>query len=239
VPPAGERGRGRIAKGTAPARLVTVLVLAAGCAAGPRVAPVPAAGVALDPAGQSATAESDGVQLVVQPSAWRGRPASLPGPVTPFHVLLVNGAAQSLQYDYGDVRLFDDQRFQYTALPPVDVVRLLRFSGPDALIAAAGVTLPHRRRAVGHPLVWDPFWDPWWGRGLWGWPYWPYPEWPPSVEDILAQALPVGPLESGARREGFVYFPRLRAQAHNLSFEMHYRVADAARVFRLPFQVRP
>jgi hypothetical protein len=191
--------------------------------------------VALDQEEQSIAVESEGVRLVVRSSAWRGSPAFLPGYVTPFHVLVVNEATVSLRYDYDDLRLFDDERFQYTALPPVEVVRLLRWSGSRSLVAAAGATLPHRRRAV----IWDPFWDPWWGWGYWGRPYWPYWDWPVSAEDVLTQALPVGPLEGGARREGFVYFPRLRAAARRLSFEMHYRLADASRVLKLPFGVGP
>jgi hypothetical protein len=228
---AADRRLDRIATWTGPARLLAVLALVAGCASGPRVMPVAGDGVALDPGAESAAVESEGVRLVVRPSAWRGSPAFLPEYVTPFHLLLVNGTPQPLQYDYADLRLFDDQRFQYTALPPVEVGRLLRWSGPDVLVAAAGTTLPHRRRAV----VRDPLWDPWWGWGLWGWPY---PYWPVSLEDVLAQALPVGPLEGGARREGFVYFPRLRAEARGLSFEMRYQLAGALHVLKLPFGVR-
>jgi hypothetical protein len=233
-PAALDRGLERIANGTRPAWLLLVLTLVAGCASGPQVTPVAGEGVALDPEARTAAVESEGVQLVVRSSAWRGSPAFLPGYVTPFHLLLTNGAAQPLHYDYVDLRLFDDQRFQYTALPPVEVGRLLRWSGPDILVAAAGPMLAHRRRAV----IWDPFWDPWWGWGGWGWPYWPYWQAPLSVEDVLAQALPVGPLEGGARREGFVYFPRLRAEVRGVFFEMRYRLGGASHVFRLPFGVR-
>lgn len=203
---------------------------------GPRVVPVPTDGAALDAAQGSVTVEAEGVQLVVRPSAWRGDPSYLPGYVTPLHLLLVNGSPLRLQYDYADLRLFDEQRFQYTALPPVEVGRLLRSGGSgaaDVVVATTSASIPHRRR----PVFRGPFWDPWWGPGWWGWPYYPAYAWPPSVEDVLTRALPVGTLEAGARTEGFVYFPRLRPEARRLSFEMHYRLAGAARVFTLPFAV--
>lgn len=212
--------------------------LLAGCAPSRQVVPVPAAGIAVE-LGQSAVASPDGVQLVVRPSAWQGSPSYLPGYVTPFHLLVVNGSALPLAYDYGDIRLFDEARFQYTAMPPADVGRILRWSGaaPPGLpsgpmIAAAGTSVPlHRWR---RPLFRDPFWwDPWW----WGPPYSPY--WPPPrLDDVLTQALPVGTLHAGARTQGFAYFPRLRPEATRLTFEFHHRLGDAPRVLTLLFAVQ-
>jgi hypothetical protein len=77
------------------------------------------------------------------------------------------------------------------------------------------------------------FWDPWW----WGPPPYPYYWPPPRYDDVLAQALPVGSLAAGARIEGFVYFPRLRADARRLSFEFHHRLGDAPRLLTLPLAV--
>ncbi len=212
---------------------VLVAWLGVGCAAGPRVVPMPAGGVALDPARGSATVEAEGVQVVVRPSAWHGSPSYLPGYVTPFHLFLVNGSRLPLHYDYPDLRLFDETRFQYTALPPVEVGRILRLSHVEDRVmvaAAATTTIPHgRRRAL--------FWDPWWWWGPPYFPYYPYYPPPPRADDVLLQALPVGTIQAGARTEGFVYFPRLRAEARRLSFEFHYRLGEASRVFTLPFGV--
>src|SRR5437867_5388820 len=125
-----------------------------------RVVPLPAAGVALDPARGTASVESEGVQLVLQPSAWRGNPASLPGYVTPFHVLLVNGTPQPLAYTHADFQLFDEARFQYTALPPAEVERILRSSLWSRVTLAADV------EAGSRPILrrpHDPFRDWWWG----------------------------------------------------------------------------
>jgi hypothetical protein len=221
--------------------LLALLAVLGGCVAAPRVVPVPAGGAALDPAQRSVAVQAEGVQLVVRTSAWRGSPAFLPGYVTPFHLLLVNGSPHPVEYGYADLRLFDEERFQYTALPPVEVGRLLRSrepGDPEATVATASETIPHRRRPR---FVWDPFWDPWW----WGPRYHPYPDYHPyyapygwpSADDVLSQALPVGTLAADARSQGFVYFPRLRPAARRLSFEMHYRLGSAARVFTLPFAV--
>ncbi|HEV8307787.1 MAG TPA: hypothetical protein VGW35_08965 [Methylomirabilota bacterium] len=212
-------------------------LLAAGCAA-TRVVPVPEAGVALDAATHSARREAEGVRVVVRSSAWKGNPTYLPQYVTPFHLLIANDSPVPLRYDYGDLRLFDTDRFQYTALPPIEVARILRAGwgrtpgavpGPT-VVAAAGASLGalHRRRFG---------WDPWeWGPPWWYPPYYPYPL-PPSVDEVLREALPVGTLQPGARTQGFVYFPRLRPEAERLTFEFHYALGDAPRVLTLPFAV--
>ncbi len=209
-------------------------LLLVGCAAA-RVVPVPAAGVTLDARQRSASLEAEGVQLVVRPSVWRGSPSYLPSYVTPFHLGLANGSPWPLRYDYGDLRLFDEARFQYTALPPAEVGRLLRWSRGEAgiLVAAAGsVSAPIHWRH--RPLFWDPWWwDPWWWGPPSSSPYSP----PPSVGDVITRALPMGTLQAGARTEGFVYFPLLRREASRLTFEFHYRLGDAPRVLILPFAV--
>lgn len=92
-----------------------------------RVVPLPAAGVNVE-AG-TVTIEAEGVRLAVRPSAWAGSPAYLPSYVTPFRVVLTNGTGAALTFDYADLRLFDDARFQYTALSPVEVERILRSAG--------------------------------------------------------------------------------------------------------------
>src|SRR5690349_1013413 len=101
------------------------MVLAAGCATS-RIVPVPAAGVRIDPAEGVASVTGNGLELTVQPSAWRGVPGDLSNFVTPFLVSLANNAAVPVDFDYVSFRLFDDARFQYTAVPPIEVERILR-----------------------------------------------------------------------------------------------------------------
>lgn len=205
--------------------LAVLMLLGAGCAAGARLRPVASAGAALDPVAGSLTAEAEGVRLVARTPVWRGTPAFLPVYVTPLFLELANGSPHPLRYEHADLRLFDEQRFQYTALPPGEVARILRWSataGPRVSLAAA-VGVGHRRG----PLLWDPWW--WW-------PPPPYPA-PPPVDRVFLEALPVGTLQPAARVEGFVYFPRLRPAARRLTFEMHYRLGEAPRVFTLSFAV--
>jgi hypothetical protein len=208
------------------ASLVVAVLVVTGCAS-TRVVPVAAPGVTIAPEG-AVVAAAEGVELVVNPSAWHGSPSYLPGYVTPFHCLLVDGTALPLSYDYADFRLFDEARFQYTALPPADVGRLLRWSGEPPPVQVASVSASYWRR---RSLFWDPWWwDPWWGH-----PGYYYA--PSRLDDVLSQALPVGTLQAAARIQGFVYFPRLRPEATRLTFEFHYRLGDAARVLTIPFAV--
>jgi hypothetical protein len=197
-----------------------------------RIVPVPAPGVEIDAARSTASAIGDGVGLVVQAEAWRGSPWGLEDHVTPFLVTLTNGTPSPVVFDYPSFRLFDDTRFQYTALPPVEVERILRArAAVEDRLAAAGAGPVLRRRTV----IPDPYWYPWdWG---WygGWP-WYYPA-PPPLEDIYLRALPAGPLQPGARLEGFVYFPRLRADARGLRLEFHHQVGEELRVLALSFAI--
>jgi hypothetical protein len=224
------RRRGGIAARTR-ALLGLVLTLAAGCAA-PRILPVPAAGVRIDAGSGAASVARDGIELTVQPSAWRGSAWDLRDYITPFLVTLSHGAAVPVQYDYIGFRLFDDARFQYTALPPVEVERILRWRAADGVRLAATSSPPPviRRHIVPEPSDW------WWGRyGWYGWP-WYYPPYPPAG-DVYLRALPMGGLEPEARLEGFVYFPRLRGAARQLSMEFHHRLGEVPRVLMLPFAV--
>ena len=225
------RPRGAIAP-RCRALLGLVLALAAGCAA-PRIVPVPAAGVQIDAESGVARVERDGLELTVQPSAWRGSPWDLRDYITPFLITLSNGAAIPVEFDYIGFRLFDDARFQYTALPPVEVERILRWRAGDGVrLAATGSPPPvMRRHIIPGPADW------WWDRyGWYGWP-WYYPGYSPAG-DVYLRALPMGTLEPGARLEGFVYFPRLRAAARQFSMEFHHRLGETPRVLTLTFEVQ-
>jgi hypothetical protein len=208
-------------------------MIAAGCAS-PRIVPVPATGVRIDTAEGIASVAGDGVELTVQPSAWRGSPSDLTDFVTPFLVNLANDAAVAVDYDYVSFRLFDDARFQYTALPPIEVERILRGRAQgDVRLAALSSPPPviHRQVVPDVPVGW-------WGGYGWWWPGWPwyYPRYP-VLSDIYIHALPMGALQPAARLEGFIYFPRLRPEARALTLEFHHRVGELSRVLTLPFQI--
>jgi hypothetical protein len=210
------------------------LLLAVGCAT-TRIVPVRAAGVRVDAAQGVASVTGDGVELTVQPSAWRGSPWDLPDFVTPFLVNLANAAAVPVEYDYVSFRLFDDARFQYTALAPVEVERILRWrSQGEVRLAALSSPPPVIRRQV-VPDV-PAGWCCGYGWGWWpGWPYY-YPPYP-VMSDVYVHALPMGALQPAARLEGFVYFPRLRAEARSVTLEFHHRVGELSRVLTLPFAI--
>ena len=101
-------------------------------------------------------------------------------------------------------------------------MRLAATSSPPPVI---------RRRIVPEPTVW------WWDRyGWYGLP-WYYPPYP-RAGDVYLRALPMGGLEPEARLEGFVYFPRLRDAARQLSMEFHHRLGEVPRVLTLTFEVQ-
>jgi hypothetical protein len=208
-------------------------LLVAGCAVA-RIVPVPAPGVEIDATRTTASLVAEGVELAVQGSAWHGRPWGLDDYVTPFLVSLANGAPVPLHYDYRSFRLFDDSRFQYTALPPAEVERILRarVAGEDRLADAGSSSAPRRRRVVREPYWYSWGWPPYaWYGGPWYYPGRPF------LDDVYLRALPEGPLQPGARFEGFVYFPRLRPDAHALRLEFSHRVGDRPRVLSLSFVI--
>jgi hypothetical protein len=208
--------------------------LVVGCAA-PRIVPVRAAGAQIDAEQGTASVAAEGVALAVRPSAWRGSPWDLRDFVTPFFVGLSNGAPAPLHYDYTGFRLFDDARFQYTALPPAEVERILRWrAGGEGRLAATGSPPPILRRR----FVPDPVWDGWWWNryGWYGGPWYYYPG-PAPLGEVYVRALPMGTLQPGARLEGFVYFPRLRDAARGLTLEFHHHLGELPRVLTLLFEV--
>src|SRR5262245_66512962 len=99
------------------------MVLVAACGTS-RIVPVPTAGVRIDAAQGVASVTGDGLELTVQPSAWRGVPGDLSDFVTPFLVSLANDAAVPAEFDYVRFRMFDDARFQTTATRTVQVESL-------------------------------------------------------------------------------------------------------------------
>ena len=223
APARAARARARIVH-----RLLAVALLA-GCAA-PRIVPIPAAGVQIDGALGEASIAAEGVALTVRPSAWRGSPWDLHDYVTPFLVTLSNAAAVPLRFDYVDLRLFDDSRFQYTALPPGEVERILRWrSAAEERLAAVSSPPPVIRRRN----LPDPYWDRWWDG--YGWPWYSYPG--PYAGEVYARALPMGELQPAARLEGFVYFPRIRDAARGLTLEFHHILGDLPRVLTVQFVV--
>ncbi|MBI2879164.1 MAG: hypothetical protein HYY19_05530 [Candidatus Rokubacteria bacterium] len=207
--------------------------LLAGCAA-VRIVPVAAPDVVLDPRTGSVTAAAEGVSVTVRPSAWRGSPFYLEDYVTPFHMTLWNATPQPVSLTYADLRLYDQDRVQSTALAPAEVVTILRGGrygvgiGLAAGEGTAEVQLVFHWRRFHHPFFYDPFfYDPWW-----------YAPPPPRLDEIFTEAFPAGTVHPGARVQGFVYFPRLGRGARSLTLEVHYRLGDAPRVLTLPFAVQ-
>lgn len=230
--PPSELGRIRLSRRPGQLTGLGLFVLALSACSTPRVVPLPDGDVTVDAGRASTRVAARGVELAVRPSAWRGAPWDLTSYVTPFHVHLRNDTREPLAYGYAGFRLFDETRYQYPALPPDEVARVLRWVeaepiGPAAVVEVSGRPAPRRR-------VVDPWLGGWGWWGPWGWP-WPYV--PPGLANVYLSALPEGPLDPGAQTGGFVYFPRLRRESHRLTLELHHRLGEAPAVLTVPFAI--
>lgn len=200
--------------------LLAVLFLLTGCT-GVRWVPLPD-GATVDPATQSATQSQDGVTITVQPSAWRGSPASLELYVTPIAFHVVNGSAKVLKIGGEDLVIFDEARRQSTPVPPERVAAMFRSANaPSWVSATLSVESNSRVQPIRHrPFVHDPFfWDPFFWPPPWWWGPWPPAE---RVDDLFVQALPLGRVYPAAQIRGFVYFTRVDPAARRLTLRVGY-----------------
>jgi hypothetical protein len=222
--------RGAVAARAGARACLAAALVVTGCAT-PRLVPVPAPGVEVDAARRTVRVAREGVELAVEPSAWRARPPDLADYVTPLLVRLANRGPAPVDYDETGFRLVDGARAPALALPPDEVVRVLqRQAGAPVRLAAIGSPPPVlHRRILGGPG------DAWWDRDLAE--RWPGAAVAPAI-DLGLLALPTGsPLPPGARVDGFLYFRALRGAARPVALEFHYRVGGRPRVLTLPFEI--
>jgi len=237
--------------------VLAALLLAAGCVAETKL--LPPATVPTTPGG-SVVAESQGVRLVANGDAWRGRPSDLEHVVTPVGVRLENQSGRPLRVDPKDFTLVGGtSRFQYAALSPFE----LRQEGYTAVGGSGGGNVSLSLGVgVGVPLGWGPYgsmyawggphWGPGWydswygyGPGFWGpgfydpYYYWAPPE-PLPTRDMVRKALPEGTLDMGGTLSGFLYFQSVSPQEGRVTLQARLvdaRTGEQFGTLSIPFDV--
>lgn len=218
--------------------LILIIFFSVGCASSSRnLIPLSDNG-STDPKLQSSFKSEDGVKVVVRASAWSGSPDNIERYVTPFHLEIQNSSDKTLDFDYDDLALFDENRTQYNALPPQTVADVLQsgFRGGygyrsfyPSFSLGIGSGFFFGRRAFFSPF----------GFGRYGFsPFWYPPAYsyrPPDTEDIFTQALIPGSVQPNAKLEGFVYFKMVPDEVERVTLEVGYEVQGEQERHRLSF----
>ena len=209
--------------------LVAVALLASACAR--QLVPAPGAQIA-DGRGKAATASVAGVNVVVNPDAWRGLPTTLGSLVTPLLVTIDNQSGSPVRVRWEQFALHGPGETRFAARPPLDI---------DGYVSEPVAAMPYAAMPYG-AFGYDPFWRS--GLG----PYGRHYPWPPSrrlplpTRDMVERALPEGIVEPGARTTGFAFFDRAtQAKGAPLEFTMDLVDANTNERFaqvRIPFVVK-
>jgi hypothetical protein len=187
--------------------------LAGGCATQTTLEPAPAANEA-GALEDAATAQTAGVEMVVQANAWPGNPA-ITAEVTPLRVRIENNSGNPLRISYSEFALVASDGSIYRALPPFRIEGMVAStpSGPYAPIARPGfgfrgftVADTYSPIYPGISPVASPFLaDPFYYERYYG--YWERTELP--TQEMLERAIPEGELAPGGDIAGFFYFQKV------------------------------
>ena len=174
-----------------PVAAVLIALLAGGCAGRLGAPPPPAAATAA------------GVEVTAEAGAWHGWPAALGRLVTPVRVTLANRGAVPVRVDVTRFALALPEGGQLAAALPGDVTGVVAEPAPTVL-PQAGLALGTTREKSGPGWALnEPALDPRVDSSLE-----PERTWELPSADMLALALPEGPLAPGSRVTGVLYFER-------------------------------
>lgn len=227
--------------------LVTLLVTV-GCTHEGKLRPQPGA-VPLTEDENAAVTGAQGVRLVAYGSSWKGQPADLERQFTPVQIRLENHSGRPLRVEYKSFELDAKEVFvarSPQALGDILSARATRFR-PARPAYVPPPTSPNRRdpQAVASDRG-----NTYTGRGYEVAPFNPVPcHTCPSLfaasavpsPDMLQQALPEGPLESGQDREGFVFFEQPLLGVDKATLQVKLVDASTGEQFGMlsvPFEVR-
>lgn len=242
-------------------RTLMAVTIFSGCVVRPVLVPVGARGQTF------ATADSMGVRLSVDGTAWRGDPGDLSRVVTPVRVTLENRSGREVRVGYDDFTLVGDG-FTYRPLAPLpgvetssalDVPQVVfvdsrpsapRPPPPGPVHPAQPLPRPRPPPPPRHPSVRfyvAPHYRHWWPHPwVWVRPFphvWTAPAWSASLptDDMIAEALPEGVLQDGGRVEGFLYFRGVAPRESRVTLRFELTDANSEQTFgalSLPLLVR-
>ncbi|MCI0572602.1 MAG: hypothetical protein L0Y66_17755 [Myxococcaceae bacterium] len=226
--------------------VLTLLLASSACVTTTQLIPDP--DIILD--AEAATAEGEGVRLLVDADAWRGNPPDLESVLVPLLVQVENRSGRPLRLTHGNFVLVGDSGFRFAALPPfdaggeqhaegvIDRRPLVRIRGSFTWGFGWGPYGPYSPWGFGGPWGFGPWWGPWGGWGAWTVPVVVEPL---PTRDMVRRALPEGTLEDGGTMSGFLYFPDVGT--HEQRVELVATLTDARRdkafgTLRIPFRVQ-
>lgn len=213
-----------------------------------------------------ALAEAGGVKVYVNGDAWRGDPVDLPQVLTPVRLDIENVSGKPLRLAYRDFTLVGASGMRYPAIPPLQTQGTMPNSALDpstekpqlvlsawhraAPVRGPGYVRPPPRFRHHHFYIAPHYGYFYPGYTVWSSPFpyagysYTYNGWPETLpsDDMLAEALPEGVLESNGKVDGFVYFQSVADREQRVHFEVQLVDASNNQSFgkvSVPMLVRP
>ena len=224
------------------------------CTPGPVL--VPDVGVRTVPGNETrAETSGEGVTIWVDGSAWRYDPRRLPEVLTPVQIGIDNRSNRKLRITYSEFSLVGASGFRFRALAPLPGERNASLSKSQYLKRVAVNPYWTRRSFPGprhrpYRFYIAPHYRYWWPDS-WVWMnQFPYDSryysdynWADNLptEDMIAEAIPEGVLQSGGYIEGFVYFQGVSRRERAVKFSVNLIDADNQQQFgtlEVPLVVR-
>ncbi|MFZ5468301.1 MAG: hypothetical protein ACOZIN_02590 [Myxococcota bacterium] len=194
-----------------------------------------------------ARTEVEGVKVMVEGAAWRGRPSDLEAYLTPVRVSIQNESNRPITIRYSLFALETSLGFRYNPLPPLKVLQEASSSYPAQVGLSVGIAYPY---PYSHFYVspyyahYYPFFAPWPGSFFYDPFYYDryYGYWvePLPSRDMIEHALPEGVLEAGGRVSGFLYFQQPSPEVNAVTFQAKLVDANTEEQFgvvEIPFVV--
>ena len=181
--------------------------------------------------GRAATATVDGVTVVARANAWRGFPSDLERQMTPILLTIRNDRTAPVAVKLGEIALVAPTGRRFAVLPPQAIEGSLSAPTPALPYAAGGVLWagPEEARTGERPFSFG--WEDHYDRPAYATIRLP-------TRDMLARALPDGPIQPGQPVQGFAYFERVGPKGTSLELVMPLVDPDGGRPLRdvrIPF----
>jgi len=163
--------------------------------------------------GSAATATVDGVTVVARANAWRGFPSDLDRQMTPILLTIRNDRAAPVAVKLGEIALVAPTGRRFAALPPQAIEGSLVAPASALPYAAGGIFWAGPREADTRDRPFPFGWEDHYDRPAYATIRLP-------TRDMLARALPDGPIQPGQPVQGFAYFERVGPKGTSVDLVM-------------------